>query len=632
MVKMIKRILRNMNTVNKYNKQRGSSTVQMLIGASAIGASAVAYVPYAQQQNFTRLVDAANSDIQAIQQSIYSYHIENRAFPSDLQTLISTGYYHGASQSPWGTDYNLAVNGDATAITVNYESPSEKVAQRVAQNFGQGQATGSRVNVSMGRPSREAILNTFLHRTAQADCPECNTMETSINMANNDIRNVGTAYVERIDADEVHIDSFTTNTLKVNDSAQVGAAYIRSVGVNGLAFEAGVASFNGSLSVGGDLVSNGGLFNGFSAISTTNLSAQDIISTTLDADLLTAGNADINSATITNLTADSATFNQANFQSLDAVSLTADSANIRALESTSLSFNSADFNTLSAQNITSSQANIGSLSGSTLNYGRGTFGDVSTSNMTATTATISNLSGTQINYQSGEFSTLNSDQINAQQADITTLTGSQINYDQGSFSNTSADSGTFDDLTMTGLYAVTLDVTGNMSASNMTADTATATNANFARVEAGTLEANTGRFGQLDATNVTFNDLNVSGTLRTNTLNVNNTTTTNQLVASNSNLGTTTGTSLSVSGNISAASLNATSGSFGTVSFGSGTGGSLNLTGGIDAGSGVFTNVNATTATTNNATSSKSSINDNHDLIQSYIAAWNQCKAAGGCQ
>lgn len=534
-------------------KQAGFTIIETIVVVTILGTVAAFSVPAYQKHKERELVEATQTDVDLIQKALYSYHLENRRFPGSLQELRDGEYYFGRMETPYGTPYELTLNAQGTAAKVNFDGPNERITKNIAGGLAQARPVGeSSVEVSMGRPSKEAQLSTYLHRTEVPGHPEYNTMETDINMNGNNVVGVGTLEVEDVQAIDVYAENTTTNVLDVRDSISIGGAQINAT-ANGMEIQATETRFVGNVGLQGDLVSNNGNMSGFDTVEVNTLSAQDVNADTVSTDRLSATNAQINSATIETLNGETLTYDE------------------------------GDFNTFNAEELTSSIGTIESLSGSTLDYAEGQFTDLSSTTLTASDATVDDLSGNTFTYNTGTFNSVN--------------------------------------------------VNGTTTTDNLNANVIEAQNANMVDVQSGSITADIGRFRDYSASNLTFeSDLTVNGELNAQDVNVDNRLRTNRLESNSSVLGGASADSLDVSGEVSANSITVSGNAdIDTVLFNEAQGGNVNVNS-VSADSGVFSTFEASSISANDVSSSLSSINNNHSLIEAYKSQWDSCVSSGGCK
>ncbi|MBJ7265593.1 prepilin-type N-terminal cleavage/methylation domain-containing protein [Idiomarina abyssalis] len=590
--------------MTRRRNEKGFTIVELMVVVGVLGVMAASAVPAYIEHKKSQQVEDTKSDIELIQQAVYGYYRDNHTFPPNMQALASLGYYTGTQTSPYGTQYAVNVDPGGQFTRIQFDTPAGVNTQRIAKNFAQSSFTQSNVSVATGRPTREAVANTFIHRDEKPGCPECNQMETTLDMNGNDLENVRELNAETVQAVNVDTENLTTEIMTVNERLNIGAGSLVAT-TDGFDISASSVNFSGDMSINGDIESANGDLTNFNRIEATDIQATSVSSDELYAQTGQIDSFTSTDATITNLTGDSLDYATGDFTDLTTVSLTADSATISTLQGDSLNYNTGNFNSFTTENLTATSGSVSSLSGSSLNYTTGTFGSLSTNSLNAGSGYIGAVAGASMNYTTGDIDELSSV--------------------SGTFSTIQGDSGNFGNI----------DVSGTTSTSNLNvSDTLTSQTGDFVTVDANNLVASNASFDSYSADTVTFGQLTVDGTLSANTANVSGKTTTSTLTADNSSLGTASAASMNVSGKASASSFDVSgNGDFNSLSFGSASGGSIDVnsfrSGSAQFSSGLNVGGNLNTS---NAYSSKSSINQNWSLIQSYISQWNACKAADGCK
>lgn len=496
--------IKSVNEADALSRQKGFSLLPMMLTITALASGAALYAQQQAQQHVRNQIQYANEDVRSLQEALYAYHMDNRSFPDTTcgtpgcvaQYLSDQGYYFGRTESPFGTPYDIGLTPEGNAALVTFESVNGRMAERTANTFQSGSVNGNRVNVPIGRPSREAVLTTFLHRTAQEGCPECNTMRTDINMSGNNIVNAGTIIAESIEAEDLDAIRITTEEFDVANRILIGGGAEISADGNGLAIKASNVEFTGGVSIAGNLESQGGSFTGFSNIEADSLSAESGTIDRLSTTSFETDSAQINTAEIASLSGETLDFQSGNFSTFETNELQANTGSIAELSGNSVSYNTATLDSVNATSaritsIDASQANLGTLSVDG-----------------ALTAGSFNVSGT-MNANTGQFASVRTGTLTA---------------DIGRFKNYHADNATFGSLSVSDR----LDADNVTVANRLSADEASATDLNFTDAE--------------------LHNVNLSGRL-----------TTSNLTATNSNINnltftTASGESITISGDISARS------------------------------------------------------------------------------
>ncbi|PKG68623.1 prepilin-type N-terminal cleavage/methylation domain-containing protein [Pseudoalteromonas sp. GutCa3] len=572
----------------KYNSAKGFSLLELIVGLVIVsGLLAVTAPQYLEQEIPLDQINTSKEQISSIKGAANSYFLENREWPSSIQSLVDGGYLPSNQLSPFGTDYSIGINGKNLVVSV--DTNREKMANMLAGNiaFGNIDSSGEIVSTEMGTPSREAIQSFFLARKAVAGCPECNQLSpgTNLDINNNDLININ-----NIDAKKATIENATIENASI-DELDVEKILLgnNSISYDGdsINLNAGNVVFNGLLTVNGDIDGNGNNITGF--------------------DLIEADD-----AKFTSLVADDAVFSN--------------------IEGETLTYENGVIDELRGDNLDFDYAKIKDLRGNVLNFATGT---------------IDNISGDLITYSSGSFVDLTGDDLDFSNGNIDRLRGdnftfTNVNSTNGYFEYLEAQSGIFNGVAVSGtadidnlnsnsaviddIDARTADI-DNLTFSRLDSERLDATNANLAEVDATNINANFLTTGSFSASSLEItNDFSIGGKLTATYVDVLNQTTTNILNANTSSLGNASATNMNVADNVTANkfivnTLTANSGDLG------------NATG----SKATFTNVegsrfNGGRFTGDNFTTSKSSVNNNKSLIDSYILRWNECKSSGGCQ
>ena len=204
---------------NSHASDSGFTLIELMIVIAVLSGIAITVGPqFVQQQVPMEQTEAAQQDIAQIKSAANAYFMENRAWPASMDELIATRYLPDDRQSPFGSPYTLANNGEHLVVSV--DTGRRQLANMLVGKvpFGQLSADGERVSTSMGTPTREAIQSFFLARKPVPGCPDCNTLDigTDIDFNGNDINNVGELDAELAVVQSATIEDATINTLDVN--------------------------------------------------------------------------------------------------------------------------------------------------------------------------------------------------------------------------------------------------------------------------------------------------------------------------------------------------------------------------------------------------------------------------------
>lgn len=573
----------------KINKNsQGFTLIELVIVLAILSGLAAAYGPQmVQQQLPISQADDAKHDIKELKRAANGYFMENRAWPSSVNELITTGYYTGSRVSPFGTDYVIGTNGDNLMVSIdtNRNQLANILAGKVT--FGNVAADGETVSTEMGTPTREAIQSFFLARRAVAGCADCNQLAagTTIDVNNNNLDNIN-----EMDADSANITNAVISTANIDkieaESVHLGNNSITYVG-NQLNFNAGAVRINSDLFLNGDIVGNGNDITGFNRLEANTADFTSVSATTGDITSLSGNNLNYDSGTIDTLHGNVLNYGDGTITSLSGDTLSYNSGTVGSLNGNRLNYSSGNVNSLSGNSLTFGSGTINTLNGNTLTY-------------------------TRVNGTNGHFNDLFSNSVNFGNVGVTgTATLNRFTANSGTVTNLTSDSANFSTVKFDSLEAV------NLTASNANLATVNATNVDTNFLTTGSFSAN--------SVNVTGN-FSVGGTLTAGNVTVSNRITTNQLQASSSTLGSTTANSLSVTGDVTAnsADLTTVSANSATITNLSGTSANFNRITANQFTGGSFKGTNFTT--------NQSSVNNNKSLIDQYIEKWNSCQSAGGCK
>ena len=500
----------------KIKNVRGFTLIELIVVLAILSGIAMTVGPQIVQQKIPmEQVGEANSDIAEIKAAANAYFMENRAWPTTVNELITTGYYPGTGVSPFGNPYVIAPNGNNLQISV--DAGRDQLANMLAGEVPFGSIAGQTVTTEMGTPTREAIQSYFLARRAVPGCPDCNQLSsgTNIDANNNDLNNIGSLDAVNATITNATITNATANTLDV-DRIDFGSNSITYAG-NNLNVNASQVNINGQLSLNGDVVANNNNITGINQLSATNGTITNLTSTTGSIDTLSGNNLSYNSGTINSLTGNSLNYT---------------TGAITNLTGNTLSYGSGTINNLSGNSLT-----YGTVNGTNINGSNGNFTNLSTQGLTASSATINNLTVNGVS---------NLNQVNANRADITA----------GYFNTVSADTVSGTTGNFTNLSATNANI-GSGVVINASGDTVTSTgNASFNTLNSTNVSANTVNGGDVTATSGS-----VSGNANVNNLSASNLTVSNKLQTANitsntSSLGSASATSFVVSGGVSVQGVN----------------------------------------------------------------------------
>lgn len=566
--------------INKYfSKQHGFGLIETLIAIALLGATVAGSTYFiAQQIAPEEKTSVAADETVELQRAAVQFYLENNRWPATVQEMTLSGAYSGPANSAFGTNYQLGVT-PAGLLQITQNTRDNKLATYLSSKLAGAQASNDSVTITQGIPSETLVQTYFLARRQLATCPECNTMETSINMNGNDIDGINEFDAQLADIQSAIIDTATIQRVTGIDRLEFGANTISASGSN-LAVSTQQLNTTGRVSMGGDLLMNGNDVTGANLISAQRVTA--------------------NEATINDLTGIELDYVQGRVRILQGDQLNYVTGTINSLSGVELNYQNGEVRQLTGNNLTYTTGTVGTISGSSLTYSNGTISSLGGSSLAYTTGTIGTLSGTGLTYNNGTISVLTGNSLGYASGTITTLGGTTLNYSNGNINS--------------------------LSGSTL----------NYSDVTAGTLRSNTAQLGGLTVTGSstlatvrsnshTTNTL-IADVINTATLNVSGTTATNRLESNSSSLGTASASSLSVSGaasagSISTPSLTASSANIGTLNGSTATFQTVSanrFSGGMFYGTDFVTSMTST--------------NTNRSLADALLVQWNSCKSQGNCQ
>jgi prepilin-type N-terminal cleavage/methylation domain-containing protein len=528
---------------------KGFTLIEVLIALTMLGAIGLTGAKYYSETYVpNQRAGITAEEIKTVKSAAVAYHLEFNRWPANVAELRDLGFYQGPVTSNTGGAYQLSQTAEGH-LAVTVDTGSVSIANRAAGRMDFAEVAGATLTSLEGVPSREIVQTYFLARKLVDGCPECNTMETAIDMAGNDIKNINEFDAQLARIEEAIIDVATVQSLEDVESLKIGSSELTASG-NTLVIDAEETRLTGGLSLGGSLDAGGNDINNAG---------------TINANEVVAGVGRLDDVSGINLNYVNGTVDILSGQDINYVT-----GEIRALSGVQLNYQTGEIASLSGTSLNYNTASLSSVSGNTLSYGNGTIGALGGNSLNYVSGTIGTLGGTALNYGSGT---------------IGSLTGNSLSYNTVSANSFLGGGGKLS----------SLEVTGHTTLATVqsTAHTTQTLTANLQELV---------------------------------TLNISNTLTTNKLISSDSKLGTASASSLAVSGQATAGSVQsntftAQSGSIKTLT---GTTFTYNTVNANTFNGGVFNGSNFITPST--------STNYNRQLADQLLAQWNSCKSAGGCQ
>lgn len=305
----------------------------VLLGMPSIGV-ADAQVDSAERTAFNARqvsIDTGVSLMNSVRSAVLaSYMANDNTWPASTNALVAVGFTNTVT-SQWGNVVTGAVSGGGNSYTLNLTAPLPEVAVTIAGKLG-GVATGNIISVNIPVPATASIMNNGLMRVAVNGQPELNRMQTDLDLGNFDLLNIKSLDAATINGSSANLGTVSiTNSLTVDSASsfksdvtvdtnltvanKIKTKDIEAEQITTDALITDGATINNTLNAKDIVVS--------SSITAPMIIATDIesdnatINGTLTAsvgniDQLNATNADIDTATIDNLVSKQLTANEAN--------------------------------------------------------------------------------------------------------------------------------------------------------------------------------------------------------------------------------------------------------------------------------------------------------------------------------
>ncbi len=566
--------------INKHSlKQNGFGLIETLIAIALLGATVAGGTYFMTQQIAPeQKTSVAADETVELQRAAVQFYLENNRWPETTQEMTLSGVYSGPENSAFGTNYQLGVT-PAGLLQITQNTRSNKLATYLSSKLAGAQANNESETITQGIPSETLVQTYFLARRKLATCPECNTMETSINMSGNDVVGINEFDAQLAEIQSAIIDTATIRSVTGIDRMEFGVNSIAASGGN-LTVSTQQLNTTGRISLGGDLIMND-----------NNITGANLIA----AQRVTASEAKINDLSGTELN-----FEQGRIGILNGDQLNYVTGKINYLSGENLNYQNGEVRQLTGESLTYNTGTVGTISGSNLTYSNGTIKSLSGSGLVYTTGNIGTLSGTELTYNNGTIDMLSGNSLGYASGTITTLGGTTLNYSNGNINI--------------------------LSGSTL----------NYSDVTAGTLRSNAAQLGGLTVTGSstlatvksnshTTNTL-IADVINTAALNVSGTTATNRLESNSSSLGTASASSLSVSGAASAGSISTPSLTTSSANIGT-----------LNGSTAVFQTISANRFSGGmfygtDFVTSMTSTNTNRSLADALLIQWNSCTSQGNCQ
>ena len=183
-------------------KQLGNTTVAAAGVAGVLGVGGIVGSQYYEDQRVPQqYAETAKREVRAIQKASNQYRMEYGAWPSSIAELKASPHYNGVEVSPYGSEYEFTIDGDV--FTIGLEAASARHAAQLTGELQTASRNNLRVSSSLNPPPDSVIQSYHVARKNLPCSPECNTLESDLNVNGNDINNLNV-----LDAQNVEFEQF----------------------------------------------------------------------------------------------------------------------------------------------------------------------------------------------------------------------------------------------------------------------------------------------------------------------------------------------------------------------------------------------------------------------------------------
>jgi|TARA_R100001509_G_scaffold114859_2_gene69967 hypothetical protein len=494
---------------NSVFKQLGNTTVAAAGVAGVLGVGGIVGSQYYEDQRVPQqYAETAKREVRAIQKASNQYRMEYGAWPSSIAELKASPHYNGVEVSPYGSEYEFTIDGDV--FTIGLEAASARHAAQLTGELQTASRNNLRVSSSLNPPPDSVIQSYHVARKNLPCSPECNTLESDLNVNGNDINNLNVLDAQNVEFEQFQADSGETETLSVEQELLIGSGSRLTTSGTDLVVDSANTQFTGNVRLGGELDAGSNDIRNVGNLDAVDVQAVSAAITEAEIDRLSGNELTYAVAVVQSLSGNELNYNEAFLRELEADQMAfktfaADVVNVLAAR-----IDRADIEEVTAQLVSAQQHTTNNLEVTdTATINRGVFGIVEAIEVVSQIVTAQRVEATEV--LSDVYNTVN------------------------------------------------LDVTGKATLNRVEAPKAVIQYAELVDFYASNFE--------VDGT------LTVNGEANVDTANVSGKTTTNELESDTSSLGEASAESMNVSGTASANRVTAQTGDFsGNVDVGNATG------------------------------------------------------------
>lgn len=300
-------------------KQRGNTTLGAVavVGVVGLGTAGVAGTQHYQNEIAPiQYAEDTEREVRAIQKASNQYRMEYGAWPSSMTELKASPFYNGEEISPFGSPYELSVNGDV--FNVGVEASSRRGAAELVGGLDSANRNELRVTSSLNVPSDSVIQSYFLARKAVPGCPECNTVESDINANGNNINDIQTLQAESVEVERFKATDGQAETMSIQQEVTVGSSSRLTSSGDVLIVDSPNTQFTGNVQLGGELDARGNDIRNVGSLSAVDVQAVTAAITEAEIDRLSGVELNYAVAVVQSLSGDTLNYNEAFLRELEA--------------------------------------------------------------------------------------------------------------------------------------------------------------------------------------------------------------------------------------------------------------------------------------------------------------------------